>query len=287
MTQHAPLHAGRLVSRVLATLAILGASGLTPTAIAATEQRPDLARHFVAADTTGTMVVRQEGGAKDSTIVVDPVRSHRRYLPSSTFKIPNALIAIERGIAFGADQPYPGPNPNFELDGAALLPAACEGDLTLATAFASSCIPIFQRIARQVGRAAYERDVRVLRYGNRRVRDAPLDAFWLEGPFGISAHEQVRFLERLRRFALPLSRRAMSEVRDMLLVERRDGVALRAKSGYVFTTKPRVGWWVGWVERGRRTWTFALNLDMTQPEHFAARAQVGRAILAELGALEQ
>ena len=286
MTPHAALHPARLVGRVLATLAILGASSLTPTALAATEQRPDLARHFAAANTTGTMVVRQDDGAKSSTIVVDAARSHRRYLPSSTFKIPNALIAIDRGIASGAEQPYPGPNPNFELDAAPLLPAACEGDLTLATALASSCIPIFQRIARQVGRATYERYMRVLRYGNRRVRNAPLDAFWLQGPFGISAHEQVRFLERLRRFALPLSRRAMAEVHDMLLVERRDGVALRAKSGYVFTTEPRVGWWVGWVQRGRRTWTFALNLDMTRPEHFAARAQVGRAILAELGALE-
>ncbi len=283
MTRHALRTPARLVS-VLATLAILG-SGAAPSAFARTEQRPDLARHFAAANTPGTMVVRQEGGARASTIVVNAARSRRRYLPSSTFKIPNALIAIDRGVASGADQPYPGPNPNFEVDGAPLLPAACEGDLTLATALASSCIPIFQRIARQVGLATYVRYVRALRYGNRRVRDAPLDAFWLQGPFGISAREQVSFLERLRRLALPVSRRAMTEVRDMLLVERRDGVALHAKSGYVFTTAPRVGWWVGWVQRGRRTWTFALNLDITRPEHFGARAQVGRAILADLGAL--
>jgi len=39
---------------------------------------------------------------------------------------------------------------------------------------------------------------------------------------------------------------------------------------YVFTTTPQLGWWVGWVQRGDRSWTFVLNLDITQPEHPAA-----------------
>jgi beta-lactamase class D len=71
----------------------------------------------------------------------------------------------------------------------------------------------------------------------------------------------------------------------MLVVQRDEDVVLRAKTGYVFTTAPRVGWWVGWVERGHRTWTFALNLDITDPAHLAARAAIGRAVLTELGAL--
>ena len=48
---------------------------------------------------------------------------------------------------------------------------------------------------------------------------APLDAFWLEGPVAISAREQVSFLERLRRGALPVSPRAMAEVRGLDLAE--------------------------------------------------------------------
>jgi beta-lactamase class D len=272
------LSALRAVLLLVAVAALL----LPAAAPARTELRPDLARHFAAAGTTGTMVIRE---ARGDTIVVGARRSRLPYLPSSTFKIPNALIAIERGVASGAEQAYPGPNPNFLVDGAPLLPAACEGDLTLASALTNSCIPIFQRIARRIGLPAYERAVRALRYGNRRVDGAPLDRFWLEGPFGISAHEQVGFLDRLRRLRLPASKRALRAVGDMLVAERRDGFVLRVKTGYVFTTAPRVGWWVGWVERGRRAWTFALNLDMTRPEHFAARAEVGRAILGEVGAL--
>ncbi len=267
-----------VIAAALTLIAIPAAAG------ARAHERPDLERHFAAAGTTGTMVVHRSG-PRPRTVVVGARRSRQRFLPSSTFKIPNSLLAIDRGVASGAGQPYPGPNPNYQLDGAPLLPAACEGDLTLATAFANSCIPIYQRIARQIGRPAYRRAVRAMRYGNRDVDGAPLDSFWLEGPFAISAREQVRFLERMRRGALPVSRRALREVREMMVLERTGAYVLRGKTGYVFTTDPQVGWWVGSVERRQRTWTFALNLDITRPEHFAARMSVARAILAELGAL--
>ncbi len=264
------------------TAAVLAAAA--PAAPARTVQRPDLMQHFAAAGTTGTMVVHR-AGPRPQTVVVGARRAARRFLPSSTFKIPNSLLAIDRGVARGADQPYPGPNPNFLVDGQPLLPAVCEGDLTLATAFANSCIPIYQRIARRLGIETYRRAVRAMGYGNGRVDGAPLDRFWLEGPFAISAREQVRFLERMRRGALPVSRRALREVREMMVVQRDGQTVLRGKTGYVFSTDPRLGWWVGWVQRGRRSWTFALNLDITRAEHAAARIAIGRAILHELGAL--
>jgi beta-lactamase class D len=257
----------------------------TAGAGADTVERPDLEHHFSDIGTTGTMVVERSGG-RPRTWVVGAERSARRFIPSSTFKIPNALLAIDRGVASGADQPYPGPNPNFLVDGAPFLPVTCEGDLTLATALANSCIPIFQQIAREIGAPVYARELKRLHYGNRDIAGAAVDRFWLDGPLAISAREQVEFLRRLERGALPVSRRAVRDVREMLVLERDRCTVLRGKTGYVFTTTPRVGWWVGWVERGARTWTFALNLDITRPEHAAARMTIGRAILSELGALD-
>jgi beta-lactamase class D len=273
----------------IASLAAVAALTLAPAAPAQTIPRPDLLHHFTDAGTTGTMVIRHTGprskGPRPRTYVVGARRSRARFLPSSTFKIPNSLLAIDRGVASGPGQLYPAPNANFLVDGKPLLPPACEGELTLATAFGFSCIPVYQRIARQLGRAVYVRAMRAMDYGNRRVRGAPLDRFWLQGPFAISAHEQVRFLERLRRGTLPVSRRALRDVRSMMVLERAAGVVLRGKTGYVFTTSPEVGWWVGWVASGGESWTFALNLDITRPAHAAARIPIGRAILAELGAL--
>ncbi|HST38537.1 MAG TPA: penicillin-binding transpeptidase domain-containing protein [Conexibacter sp.] len=263
---------------------MISATLLAPGLATAETQRPDLARYFAAAGTTGTMVV-QRSGPRPQTIVVGDRRSRTRYLPSSTFKIPNSLLAIDRGVASGAEQAYPGPNPNYLLAGRPFLPVVCEGDLTLATAFANSCIPIYQQLARSIGRPAYRAFVRALHYGNERVDGAPLDAFWLQGPFAISAREQVAFLERLRRGALPVSRRAIAEVRRMMVIERNADTVVRGKTGYVFSTDPAVGWWVGSVTRGGQEWSFALNLDMTRPEHAAARVPIGRAILHDLGAL--
>lgn len=269
---------------ILVAVAAITALVIAPTASARTIERPDLLSYFTDAGTTGTMVVHHIG-RRPHTIVVGAHRARTRYLPSSTFKIPNALLAIDRGVASGPDQPYPGPNPNYPVGGKPFLPPDCERDLTLATAFKFSCIPIYQRIARQLGRSVYEHAVRAFDYGNREVDGAPLDSFWLEGPFAISAHEQVRFLERLRRGALPVSRRAIGDVRDMMVVERTDDFVLRGKTGWVFTTAPNVGWWVGSVTSRDGTWTFALNLDITRAEHAAARVAIGRAILTELGAL--
>ena len=61
---------------------------------------------------------------------------------------------------------------------------------------------------------------------------------------------------------------------------------LRAKAGYVFSTTPARGWWVGWVERRGLVSTFALNLDIAMPAHAAARVQIGTEILSALGAFE-
>jgi len=275
----------KAMHRSLSLLAVLltflvGASSAAADPI----ERPDLEHHFSAIGTTGTMVVERSGGRPRSW-VVNADRSAQRYIPSSTFKIPNALLAIDRGVASGATQRYPGPNPNVFVDGAPFLPAVCEGDLTLATALVNSCIPVFQDIAREIGAPAYARELKRLEYGNQTIARGQVDRFWLDGPLTISAREQVDFLRRLQRGALPVSRRAVREVDDMLVLERDRCTVLHGKTGYVFTTSPRVGWWVGWVRRGTTSWTFALNLDITRPEHAGARTAIGKAVLTELGAL--
>lgn len=219
------------------------------------------------------------------TVVVNPARAARGYSPSSTFKIPSALIALQEGIAASADHIFRGPYPRFLVDGKPLLPAACDGALTLRAAFRNSCIPVFQEIARAVGAARYQRYLRDWSYGNMRMGGAPLERFWLEGDLQISALQQVDFLTRLARGELAGTRDAVERLRDVMATERTSQYLILAKTGYVFTTEPRVGWYVGWVERAGGPVIFALNLDMIQPAHAAARAAITRAILTELQVL--
>jgi beta-lactamase class D len=70
------------------------------------------------------------------------------------------------------------------------------------------------------------------------------------------------------------------------IVERPDGSALFAKTGWASgTTPPMIGWWVGWVEREGRVYPFALNIDMASADDTARRLTIGRSLLTVLGVL--
>jgi beta-lactamase class D len=113
-----------------------------------------------------------------------------------------------------------------------------------------------------------------------------VDRFWLDGPLEISALEQARFVARLAQGRLPLSERSQRIVRQILRAEEKDGTAIFAKTGW-FTgpTPPMIGWWVGWVEREGRVYSFALNIDMASAEDTPKRLLIGRSLLAQLGVL--
>jgi beta-lactamase class D len=245
-------------------------------------KRADLTRYFEEAGTDGTMVVRKESG---HTVLVNADRAHRRYLPASTFKIPNTLIALAMRIAEGPEHVFRGPREPYTVDGEEFLPAECNGDITLRDAFRLSCVNVYQEIARQVGGKAYRKALRRMDYGNEDTSGAAVDQFWLEGDLAISAREQVAFLRRLDRHRLDYRHRDLRDVEEVMVSERQEGYVIRSKTGWGSTSGPDIGWWVGWVETRDEVAYFALNLDITRPEHVDARKQIGKAILRDLGVL--
>ncbi|MEU9842193.1 hypothetical protein AB0C69_23525 [Actinomadura sp. NPDC048032] len=58
-----------------------------------------------------------------------------------------------------------------------------------------------------------------------------------------------------------------------------------AKSGWQNAPNPGTGWWVGWVDRGGRVTTFALNIDIVKDGDAAKRATVARELLQRLNVL--
>lgn len=245
--------------------------------------RNDLATIFTEAGTDGTMVIRTL--STDETTVINTNRSERSYLPSSTFKIPNSLIALEEKVIQSPDQILQGPHDPYLLDGKSFLPPKCEHDITFKEAFTNSCIPIYQEIARKIPRAAYERYLGELLYGNQDIDKSRIDTFWLEGDFAITPIQQIDFLEKLYKEEFSsLSQNTMTAVKTMMISEENEKYTLSSKTGWVFSTKPHVGWWVGWIENkdDNRTSFFALNMDLSKPEHAAARISVGKEILKEL-----
>jgi beta-lactamase class D len=90
---------------------------------------------------------------------------------------------------------------------------------------------------------------------------AGLGQFWLGSSLKISADEQVAFVDRLRRGALPLSQRSMDIVKSCIVQRDAPGLVYRGKTGSDRGPGPDLGWWVGWVERDQRSYVFAINVS--------------------------
>ena len=260
----------RLASPLMLLFASLSAGA------AETVARPEWQRHFEAHGVIGTFVLFEP--AKDRYLAFNEARGRSRFLPASTFKVANALIGLETGAI--ADE-----NEVFRWDGKPKLRRAWERDHTLDSGMRESVVWMYQEVARRVGKARMREWLERLGYGNRDIGGG-IDLFWLQGSLRISAYEQVDFLHRLAEGRLPATQRAQRLVRNALVSEKTRGHTLYAKTGTSGHAKDPVAWWVGWVERkGRPVAYFAMNFTPRPSTRFDERFAIGRAILAEAGAL--
>lgn len=241
----------------------------------ALERRQDLYPIFTEHGAVGTFVLYD--ATADSLVLVDAERAKQRFVPASTFKIANSLIALEAGAVKDADEviPYGGKPQQIK---------AWEKDMPMREAIKVSNVRVYQELARRIGLEHYRVWLDRLRYGNREIGTA-VDRFWLDGPLRISAVEQARFVALLANQKLDASARSQAITREILRSEEKDSAALFAKTGWYFSkTETSIGWWTGWVEREGRTLAFSLNIDMPKLSDAPKRIEIGKALLAKLRA---
>lgn len=263
-----------LVLGTAATGFVVSLPAMLRSAEAITEAE-NLAAIFREAGVDGTFVACD--AASGHLTAYSPERAQRRYVPASTFKVANSLIALETGAVKDADEviPFGGKPQPFKT---------WEKDMSMREAVPASNVAIFQELARRIGFDAYSNWLAKLDYGNRQIGTA-LETFWLDGPLEISAVEQARFVARLARGAMPASERTQSLVRDILLLESGQDWKLYGKTGWRFSSTPQLGWWTGWVERRDAVTAFALNIDMPSVDDAKKRVTIGRRALQALGVL--
>jgi beta-lactamase class D len=266
------------------TLGLLVAAGVFPSRVLAnvapqrSEIRADLSKHFAAEGTFGSFVGYN---TEDYLIVAsDRDRSEQAFPPASTFKLPTALIALETGVVEDPDKDL------FKWDGVKREIEAWNADHTLRSALAASAVPVFQEIARRIGAERMQAYVNLLDYGNRDLGGG-IDQFWLTGALRIDPFQQTDFVDRLRRGTLPVSKRSQDRLREIMPVTKVGDAVIRAKAGLLDAEigKPSLGWLAGWAEKGSTQTVFALNLDIREPRHVAARMTVAQQCLADIGAI--
>jgi beta-lactamase class D len=263
---------------LLAAAAIAPSRAFANVAPQRSEVRDDLAKRFADAGTVGTFV----GYKTDDYLIIasDKDRSGQAFLPASTFKIPNSLIALETGVVEDPDKDV------FKWDGVKRSIEAWNKDHTLRSAIAASVVPVYQEIARRIGAERMQKYVDLFEYGNRNIGGG-IDQFWLTGDLRIDPIQQIDFVDRLRRGVLPISKRSQDLVRDILPVTMAGEATIRAKSGLLGAElgKPSLGWLVGWAEKGGAQTVFALNLDVREPRHVADRMKLTQQCLTDIGAI--
>lgn len=233
---------------------------------------------FAAAKVEGVFVLRSLDTGEQ--IVTDARLAGVGELPASTFKIPGALIALERGVLAGADAMLP-------WDGVERDVAAWNRDATLASALRDSTVWFFQEVARKLGAEAMKASLVALGYGNADIGGG-VDRFWLDGKLRISPREQVEFMTKLHRRTLPVGRGHMELVEHVITRAQAPGWSWRGKTGLTEREGKAVGWLVGLAERDGKTWAYALMVRAPEAElrrMIPLRPRLARELLIRYGAL--
>jgi beta-lactamase class D len=265
----------RFIWTAVATIAVTGAARRFAGA-GAPLVRAEWNDLFAKAGTTGVICV----APKDAFVVSDAVQCQVGKIPASTFKIANALIALETGVVSSAEEWFEWDGTERGINGKPI--AAWNKSQTLREAFANSAVWVYQDVARRIGSDRMRHFVSAFDYGNRDISGAPVDAFWLTGNLRISPLQQIAFLQRLWAGRLPVAAQHVATVQDMMVIERLGGVTLHGKTGW----QGDVGWFVGLLVKGQDVTPFALTMTLDGSTEMAkARISIVKQAARDLGIL--
>lgn len=110
----------RIAFQVLTLVALASSLSAQPLTT-----RPDWRAPFDAARVRGTFVLKRLGLPNARVEAYDTVRARTRFLPASTFKVPNALIALELGIVKDERQWFPMTWPRQDVPSPSAASASC------------------------------------------------------------------------------------------------------------------------------------------------------------------
>ncbi|SHG78925.1 penicillin-binding transpeptidase domain-containing protein [Ferrimonas marina] len=200
-------------------------------------------------------------------------QADERFVPASTFKIPNTLIMLEEGAVSGPDDV-------IKWDGVEREYRNWNQDQTLKSAFQRSCVWCYQRYAEQLGNELYLNYLRKLDYGNH-LTGPEITQFWLEGDLKISVPEQIDFLRRFYNNDLPIEQRHIDTLKQIMLFESDEGYQISAKTGW----SGKYGWYVGYLEVDGQVWLFANHLVIESTSDLKYRKSILLDTFKQLGIL--
>ena len=179
------------------------------------------------------------------------------FIPASTFKIPNSIIALETGVVQNDTVV-------FAWNGEKRRFKKWEKDLTFKEAFQVSCVPCYQEIASKIGVERMGAYLDKLNYQGMIFDTSTIDNFWLEGASKFSQMQQIEFIERLYFSKLPISKSTENILKDIMQIEKTEKYTLSGKTGWGMRDDMNNGWFVGYVESKGAVYFFATNVEKAE-----------------------
>ena len=237
----------------------------------------DVKKYFDEYEVKGSFMVYDMYG--DKYYYYDSARCFTRFTPASTFKIPNSIIGLETGIL--TDE-------NFVIpwDGTKSR-ETCDKDLSLKDAIKFSCVWYYKELARRIGEDKMQEMLNAFNYGNKDISSG-LDKFWLEGSMKISQSEQIEFLKKLYKYELPVSKRSVDILKNIIVLDSTADHIMRGKTGWGFEDNTNIGWLVGWIEKSENVYFYAINVetDKDNPRFAESRRAITEKIFRDFGVIK-
>lgn len=248
-------------------------TGSSPTV----NHRADWAQVLADSGITGVFVLWEP----DSFLLQssDTVRMDSGFLPASTFKVFNSLVALQTGAV--ADE-----HTIIPWDSVVRQNTSWNEDMDMATAIQRSCVPWYQEVARRAGAERMQHWLDTVHYGNATMGDS-IHLFWLSGGLRITPLQQVYFMQKLNEERLPFDVEHQRTVKRILPGDSTTTWRIRGKTGWAIRVHEEYSWYVGWVERAGRTAYFAINMDMHDMDDLRRRQTLTRLLLVKEGWLDQ
>jgi len=195
--------------------------------------------------------------------------------PCSTFKVLSSLTALDAELAT--------PDTKFAWDGRARTFRSWNRDHTLRSAFEHSVVWVYQGLATRIGRSRFDAVLAKLGLGPLEP-SAGLTTFWLDGALTISAEQLLGLMRKLVHGELPFSPQSQRTVLGWMQRPVGPEATFGGKTGTcLMDGRLQVGWYVGQVRAGERSFVFATLVRADDGAKGAVARRLTRSILADFG----
>lgn len=218
--------------------------------------------------------------SSDKWSIYNKTMASERIAPDSTYKIYDALFALEENIISPDHSQLIWNQTEYPFE-------TWNRNQTLQTAMTNSVNWYFQTLDHELGRTTLQTYINQIGYGNKEI-GSDLSSYWMESSLKISPIEQVKLLRRFQQNDFGFDSANIQAVKNSLFLSSSDSGRLYGKTGTGrVENKNTNGWFIGFLETPHTTYFFASNIQSRDHASGSNAAEITFSVLDSLNIWQQ